>query len=605
MQSQPRPSMKEHRQPDTPVPVRVCVRLRPCSKDSEPCIRGLDSRSLELVNWRNAKETFKYQFDTFYGDTATQQDVYCSSVQPILHHLLQGQNASVLAYGPTGAGKTHTMLGSPQQPGVIPRAVRDILHMVREAGCWPDGHNCSYSVSMSYLEVYQEKVLDLLEPSGRDLVLRETPDHSIMVTGLTERELSSFHDFEKHFLSASRNRTVASTGLNSRSSRSHAALVLRVAQSRPLVPARSAKLQLVDLAGCEDNRLTGNCGLRLRESSVINTSLLVLGKVVDALRLGQPRVPYRDSKLTRLLQDSLGGSAHSVVIAHVAPEQRFYFDTLTTLNFATRSKQVVNKPFAPEALPEPAAEKTLQKENSGKQKQSTSKEGPLVAEKPLGALLPLDQLEPSLVQRVLRLEELERQQGAGHRGLPLLGTPKAERKALLRCLEETQAELEMRQQQKELEAKELLRAASMPEPPQAIILPMRQVPIPQKRAPPTEDEGILVLKRRSGPGGTENAVPSWELTRCQELTVRGHQKLLELLNHGSTRELLSLKRIGPRTAELIMAWREQHGPFVTLQDLQRMETMTAKKVATLIKANTLDCIQMLLPPGPSALSLFS
>lgn len=152
------------------------------------------------------------------------------------------------------------------------------------------------------LSAYPVQVLDLLEPSGRDLVLRETPDHSIMVTGLTERELSSFHDFEKHFLSASRNRTVASTGLNSRSSRSHAALVLRVAQSRPLVPARSAKLQLVDLAGCEDNRLTGNCGLRLRESSVINTSLLVLGKVVDALRLGQPRVPYRDSKLTRLLQ---------------------------------------------------------------------------------------------------------------------------------------------------------------------------------------------------------------------------------------------------------------------------------------------------------------
>ncbi|KYO44214.1 hypothetical protein Y1Q_0001746 [Alligator mississippiensis] len=267
--------------------------------------------------------------------------------------------------------------------------------------------------------------------------------------------------------------------------------------------------------------------------------------------------------------------------AVVASEQRFYFDTLTTLNFATCSKQVVNKPFAPGALPEPAAEETAE----GEQQQTNSlpaRKLPWLLRSPLGAmagggggrgqcvgvrqgemgaaqlapslppssaLLPLAQLEPSL-----RLEEVEWQQGTGHRGLPLLGTPKAARKALLCCLKETQAELEkMRQQQKELEAKEQLRAASTPEPPQAVILPMQQVLIPQKWASPTEDEGILVLKRRLGPGGTESVVPSWELTRCQEVMVRGHQKLLELLNHGSTRELLSLKRIGPRTAELLMA----------------------------------------------------
>ncbi|MGH0174183.1 UNVERIFIED_CONTAM: hypothetical protein FKN15_067260 [Acipenser sinensis] len=240
--------------------VRVSVRLRPyMSREDEGkeglCVRGTGNQSLEILNWRNTMETMSYQFDAFYGENSSQQEVYTGSVKPVLSHLLTGQNTSVFAYGPTGAGE----------------AVRDVFQMVREESGLPANQDWEHSVSMSYLEIYNEKVVK----SQRVLPFRQ-------LTG---------------------------------------------------------KLYLIDLAGSEDNRRTGNQGIRLKESGAINSSLFVLSKVVDSLNQGLARVPYRDSKLTRLLQDSLGGSAHSVMITNIAPEQKYYFDTLTALNFAAKSKQ--------------------------------------------------------------------------------------------------------------------------------------------------------------------------------------------------------------------------------------------------------------------------
>lgn len=148
------------------------------------------------------------------------------------------------------------------------------------------------------------QVLDLLQPSLRDLPIREDRNHNILVPDLTQKEITNFADFESHFLPASRKRTVASTQLNQRSSRSHTVLLVLVNRIRdwPTYSHQTAKLCLIDLAGSEDNRRTGNKGLRLKESGAINSSLFVLSKVVDALNQGLPRVPYRDSKLTRLLQ---------------------------------------------------------------------------------------------------------------------------------------------------------------------------------------------------------------------------------------------------------------------------------------------------------------
>lgn len=626
--------MADPRRACPPARVRVSVRLRPCSQ-GDPCVRALDSHSLELISWRDRRETVQYQFDTCYEEEATQHDIYSGSVQPVLRYLLEGQNASVLAYGPTGAGKTHTMLGSPEQPGVIPRALRDVLQMTREASCSPEGEAWDYSVSMSYLEIYQEKVLDLLEPSQQDLPIREDRARNILIPGLTERELGSFGDFEQYFLPASRNRTVACTQLNDHSSRSHAVLLVRVgrAQRAPPHHRRTAKLCLIDLAGSEDNRRTGNHGLRLKESNAINTSLLTLSKVVDALDQGLPRVPYRDSKLTRLLQDSLGGSAHSVIIANVAPEQHFYFDTLRTLNFAAKSKQVVNRPFTQESLPgpgktgsgcsvaslawrslpagtrkRPLEEPAAGGEGASPEAKKRLEEQPPEAE-PLSSLLPLEQLDPALVQRLLLLEQLEKQQGGAGRRLPLLSTPRRERVALLCLLEETHRELQsLKEKQKELEAVALQNKACQPGPPptrkQAVVLPLRQAQAGLGEQPvPRGDQGLLVLQRMQGQaeglGATTEGLP-WALTLRLDLLARGRENLLLLLNQGSATELCALRHIGDKRARLILAWRERHGPFSRVEDLQQVQGLTVKPVATFLKANLPSALGSISPPPPAA-----
>ncbi|ETE67079.1 Kinesin-like protein KIF22, partial [Ophiophagus hannah] len=553
-----------HRSDNASEQVQVCVRLRPAVGTGQgqeaPCVRGVDSHSLEILNWRNEMETMKYRFDAFYSEAATQQDVYMGSVQPLLHHLLKGQNASILAYGPTGAGKTHTMLGNPDHPGVIPRAVRDVLQMTRDAS----EDKCKYSVSMSYLEIYQEKVLDLLQPSLRDLPIREDRNHNILVPDLTQKEITNFADFESHFLPASRKRTVASTQLNQRSSRSHTVLLVLVNQIRdwPTYSHQTAKLCLIDLAGSEDNRRTGNKGLRLKESGAINSSLFVLSKVVDALNQGLPRVPYRDSKLTRLLQDSLGGSAHSLIIANIAPEKKYYFDTLTSLNFAAKSKQIVNKPFTQKTLLQtgPEAKRPCLQDQPGPSEQ-----------KPLSSLLPLENLDPTLAERLLRLEALEKEK-AGSSTLPLLNTPRRERLNVLKLLDETRRELKrVKEKQIEMEAQTLKNKGALFLPPanprkQATVLPLQQVQTPVK----SEEEEESVIKKQKTRGQkkkiqefeSENKAPSkWEVEIRPDQLAHSKAKILSLMNSGSMKDLMDLHLIGKKKAELIVSWRENYGSF--------------------------------------------
>ena len=252
----------------------------------------------------------------------------------------------------TGAGKTHTMQGTLEEPGVIPRAVESLITMANEK----DSSNTNKknkkivptaTLTISYLEIYNEKVYDLLSPKDADLPIREDQARNIFIPNLEEVTIQSIEDFKKTYANGCRNRTTASTKLNSKSSRSHAILIVKVIYREPQPPHRTltGKLHLIDLAGSEDNRWTDNKGIRLTESSNINQSLFVLGKVVHALNRGQNRVPYRDSKLTRLLQDSLGGNSYSVMIANIAPGLAFFFDTYNTLNFASKSRLIVNKPM--------------------------------------------------------------------------------------------------------------------------------------------------------------------------------------------------------------------------------------------------------------------
>uniref|UniRef100_H3AS99 Kinesin-like protein n=1 Tax=Latimeria chalumnae TaxID=7897 RepID=H3AS99_LATCH len=408
---------------------------------------------LEVFGAIEKLETMYYQFDAFYGDQSSQGEIYLGSVQPILSHVL---NASVFAYGPTGAGKTHTMLGDPEQPGVNPRVVRDIFQMSNDQ--W------RLSIVMPYLEIYQEKVLDMLEPKNHDLPIRyiEDKDKNIFIPKLMEQAITNFADFEKHCILASQNHMVASTELNNHSSRSHSILLLKVVKTQSISPFRqlTGKLYLIDLAGSEDNRRTGNQGIRLKESGAISSSLFIVSKVMDVLNRGLPRIPYWDSKL----QDSLGRTTHSVMITNIAPEYKYYFDTVTVLNFAAKSKQVINKPFTRETIQTVAAQmnrpwedeenhpngqqhpKKLRKSNGIEEEEGEELLSPSTLA--LSPMLKSENMNPHVIARLLKLEKVLRKTT---KRMPLLGMPKRERLALLNKVEESQLEVQKLKKQKELE----------------------------------------------------------------------------------------------------------------------------------------------------------
>ncbi|KAM6897893.1 kinesin-like protein KIF22 [Xenentodon cancila] len=605
--------------------VRVAVRLRPYmdkddEKDEGPCVRGLDSQNLEIINWRNAMETVKYRFDVYHGEQTTQQEVFLSSVKPILPHVLVGQNASVFAYGPTGAGKTHTMLGTAEQPGVIPRAVREVFSLVHD-----EDEGWDYSISMSYLEIYNEKVLDLLSPNAQDLPIRESKDKNIFIPGLTQTAISSFSDFDNHFIPATLNRTTASTKLNQRSSRSHAILLIKVVRTQRSLPHRqqTGKLYLVDLAGSEDNRRTGNQGIRLKESGAINLSLFTLSKVVDSLNSGTSvRVPYRDSKLTRLLQDSLGGSAHSVMITNIAPEYKYYFDTFSALNFAAKSKLIVNKPFTRETVTVPVLSVKRGREEhvagvSGtephKKKQKEEKKPEPDGSSPSAHYHSFS--EPSVMDRLIALEKL------------MMSCQEKERLSVLKDVAQSRKEIqELKEKQREFESKAMLlsqlageKSTSKEEPAfknntaplqrkqpsstkstkqQAVVQPLQVSQLqPLQHLAIIKKQSVCVKKKGKltdlvePPDGKENIKEnSWESQLDTSVLEQSRHKILQILNSGSLKELKSLQQIGDKKAKLILGWREIHGHFTKLEDLIKVEGMTEKRFSSFMKANILSAM---------------
>ncbi|XP_042364267.1 kinesin-like protein KIF22 [Plectropomus leopardus] len=606
--------------------VRVAVRLRPYmgkhdEKSEGLCVRGLDSQNLEIINWRNATETVKYHFDVFHGEQTTQQDVFLSSVKPILPHILNGQNASVFAYGPTGAGKTHTMMGSSDQPGVIPRAVRAVFNMVKAKD---EDEGWDYSIGMSYLEIYNEKVLDLLSPSSQDLPIREDKDKNILIPGLTHTTISSFSDFDKHFVPASLNRTTASTKLNQRSSRSHAILLIKVVRTQRALPHRqqTGKLYLIDLAGSEDNRRTGNQGIRLKESGAINLSLFTLSKVVDSLNSGTAvRVPYRDSKLTRLLQDSLGGSAHSVMITNIAPEYKYYFDTFSALNFASKSKLIVNKPFTCETvavLPVKRAREDHEAGGSGTEPQKKRQKDERKAEQD-GSSPSAHYHSPSeasVMDRLLALEKL------------MMNCQNKDRLGMLKDVAQSRKEIqELKEKQREFESKAMLfsqlagekssgkqeaafknnvvplqrkqTTAAKVKKQQAVVQPLQVSQLqPLQQLAVVKKPSVCVKKKErklsdqvEPPDGKENIMENgWESQLDNSVLEHSRQKILNVLNNGSLKELKGLQQIGDKKAKLILGWREIHGHFVKLEDLLKVEGMTDKRFSSFMKANILSAM---------------
>ncbi|OJJ51038.1 hypothetical protein ASPZODRAFT_11884 [Penicilliopsis zonata CBS 506.65] len=283
---------------------------------------------------------------------ATQEDVYNCLGEDFLDHNFEGYHTCIFAYGQTGSGKSYTMMGTPEQPGLIPRTCEDLFERI-ENSTNPD---ISYNVRVSYFEVYNEHVRDLLVPRTETpyyLRIRESPSDGPYVKDLTEVTVRNFTELMKFMRKGDMSRTVASTKMNDTSSRSHAVFTITLKQihhdfSTDETTERTARIRLVDLAGSERAKSTEATGQRLREGSNINKSLTTLGRVIAALadpkqgrqgtRKAKDVVPYRDSILTWLLKDSLGGNSKTAMIACISPSD--YEETLSTLRYADQAKRI-------------------------------------------------------------------------------------------------------------------------------------------------------------------------------------------------------------------------------------------------------------------------
>lgn len=286
---------------------------------------------------------YKYAFDRVFDQESTQEEVYQHTAKPLIESVLNGYNATVFAYGATGSGKTHTMIGNDKSgPGVMVLTMGDLFDQVNNLK-----DDLKVKISITYLEVYNETIRDLFVQDGQPLMLCEDSDKGAKVSGLTERYPASATEVFELLEYGNKNRRQSPTAANEVSSRSHAVLQIQVHQKDRTADVSASvkmgKLSLIDLAGSERAAVSENRGERLKEGANINRSLLALGNCINSLgekyKKGQ-HVPYRNSKLTRLLKDSLGGNCRTVMIAAISPSPLSYEDTLNTLKYANRAKNI-------------------------------------------------------------------------------------------------------------------------------------------------------------------------------------------------------------------------------------------------------------------------
>ncbi|PRT56865.1 Kinesin-like protein 6 [Wickerhamiella sorbophila] len=286
----------------------------------------------------------RFVFDKVFDQDASQEEVYSATVRPLLETVLDGYNASVFAYGATGCGKTHTISGTTDQKGLIVLAMEDLFARIESLRDTKD-----VAISLSYLEIYNETLRDLLSDNQATLALREGSDKRMHVSNLTSYRPTSVAQVMELIFRGNEKRTISPTEANAVSSRSHAVLEIVVELSDKLQGLQEQKtyssLTIIDLAGSERAASTKNSGKRLVEGANINRSLLALGNCINGLCDTRRRshIPYRDSKLTRLLKFSLGGNCKTVMIACVAPSSSHYDETLNTLKYADRAKSIKTK----------------------------------------------------------------------------------------------------------------------------------------------------------------------------------------------------------------------------------------------------------------------
>uniref|UniRef100_A0A8D2LVR9 Kinesin family member 7 n=1 Tax=Varanus komodoensis TaxID=61221 RepID=A0A8D2LVR9_VARKO len=347
------------------TPIKVAVRIRPLLPKErlhgyQTCLRSdPDKKEVTLGHNRH------FQFDTVFTESADQESVYAACVQPLVEAFFQGFNVTVFAYGQTGSGKTYTIGEasvssiSEDEQGIIPRAMAEAFKLMDENDL------LDYMVRVSYLEVYKEEFRDLLqvETASKDIQIREDDKGNIVLHGVKETEVEGLDEVLSLLEMGNMAKHTGSTHINRKSSRSHSIFTVTMEQRRRVgrlscsahqekvsIPAAgqvlASKFHFVDLAGSERVVKTGNTGERLKESILINSGLLALGNVISAL--GDPRrkgshIPYRDSKITRILKDSLGGNAKTAMIACISPSSSDFDESLTTLNYASRAQNIKNR----------------------------------------------------------------------------------------------------------------------------------------------------------------------------------------------------------------------------------------------------------------------
>lgn len=334
--------------------VKVIVRCRPMNEREKQLgcklVINMDStRGQCFIQNPTATEDppKQFTFDGAYYMSHNTEQIYNEIAYPLVEGVTEGYNGTIFAYGQTGSGKSFTMQGvldPPSQKGIIPRAFEHLFESVQCA------ENSKFLVRASFLEIYNEDIRDLLGPNTKQkLELKEHPEKGVYVKGLSQHTVHNTAQCERIMETGWRNRAVGFTLMNKDSSRSHSIFTINmeiyVVDERGQDHLRAAKLNLVDLAGSERQSKTGAVGERLKEATKINLSLSALGNVISALADGKSRhVPYRDSKLTRVLQDSLGGNTKTLMVACLSPADNNYDETLSTLRYAHRAKNIRNKP---------------------------------------------------------------------------------------------------------------------------------------------------------------------------------------------------------------------------------------------------------------------
>ena len=318
-------------------------------------------RQREWVHSPQMFQMHRYTFDDVFDINTTQEEVYNCTAKPAVYSVLEGYNSTIFAYGQTGTGKTFTMEGFTydnldSSRGIIPRTIEDIFKYIESNS----NRDTKFIIRAAYLQIYNEMISDLLKPNSpnKNLNIREDKKKGLYVEHLSEWAVRGPNDIYALLERGASCRAISNTNMNDVSSRSHAVFMIIVEQLigdnelNGQQITKVGRLNLVDLAGSERTRVTGATGKQLEESKKINKSLSALGNVINALTdpKGRTHIPYRDSKLTRLLENSLGGNCKTTMIATISPAQCSFNESLSTLNFAKRAKNIKNRPVINEDI---------------------------------------------------------------------------------------------------------------------------------------------------------------------------------------------------------------------------------------------------------------